>query len=109
MLITMVEHPLMVRWVIGLIPHGGPIELFLVPASAPKLVNKGRGMYYPAYDMVHMKDFLLLITKSSPYGSSRLKFSLPYTQRHIAIIKKILSVSLNKTFHSFILINIKCY
>ena len=29
---------LMVRWVVGSIPHGGPIELFLVPASAPQLV-----------------------------------------------------------------------
>ena len=28
----------MVRWVVGSIPHGGPIELFLVPASAPRLV-----------------------------------------------------------------------
>ena len=28
----------MVRWVVGLILHGGPIELFLVPASAPRLV-----------------------------------------------------------------------
>ena len=26
----MVELPLMVRWVVGSIPHGGPIELFLV-------------------------------------------------------------------------------
>ena len=25
----------MVRWVVGLILHGGPIELFLIPASAP--------------------------------------------------------------------------
>ena len=25
----------MVRWVVGSILHGGPIELFLVPASAP--------------------------------------------------------------------------
>ena len=25
----------MAPWVIGSIPHGGPIELFLVPASAP--------------------------------------------------------------------------
>ena len=24
----------MLRWVVGLIPHSGPIELFLVPASA---------------------------------------------------------------------------
>ena len=30
----------MVRWVIGSILHGGPIELFLVPASAPRLVQQ---------------------------------------------------------------------
>ena len=28
----------MVRWVVGSILHGGPIELFLIPASAPRLV-----------------------------------------------------------------------
>ena len=28
----------MVRWVVGSILHGGPIELFLVPASDPRLV-----------------------------------------------------------------------
>ena len=32
------ERSFMVRWVVGLIPHGGPIELFLVTASAPRLV-----------------------------------------------------------------------
>ena len=32
------ERSLMVRWVVGLILHGGPIELFLVPPSAPRLV-----------------------------------------------------------------------
>ena len=30
----MVERPLMVQWVVRSIPHGGPIELFLIPASA---------------------------------------------------------------------------
>ena len=34
----MVECVLMVRWVIGSIPHGGSIELFLVAASATQLV-----------------------------------------------------------------------
>ena len=29
---------LMVHWVVGSIFHGGPIELFLIPASAPSLV-----------------------------------------------------------------------
>ena len=28
----------MVQWVIGLIPHGGSIELFLIPASAHDIV-----------------------------------------------------------------------
>ena len=31
----------MVRWIIGSILHGGgPIDLFLVPASAPRLVQQ---------------------------------------------------------------------
>ena len=36
----MVGHPLMVRLIFGLIPHGKPIELFLVPANAPRLVKQ---------------------------------------------------------------------
>ena len=40
----MVEWLLMVRWVIGSIPHGGPIELFLIPA-------KGCGMCYAMNEM----------------------------------------------------------
>ena len=38
---------------------GGPIELFLIP---------GRGMFYPVCGMVHIKEPLLLIGKSSPCG-----------------------------------------
>ena len=30
----------MVRWVVGSILHGGPIELFLVPASDPRQVQQ---------------------------------------------------------------------
>ena len=30
----MVRASLMLRWVVGSIVHGGPIELFLVPANA---------------------------------------------------------------------------
>ena len=33
---SVVECPLVVRWVVGSILHGGPIEKFLVAASAPK-------------------------------------------------------------------------
>ena len=32
------ERPLEVQWVVGSIPLGGPIKLFLVPASASQLV-----------------------------------------------------------------------
>ena len=39
--------------------------------------NKGRGMYYPVCGMVHIKDPLLLIEKSSPCGSSGFPLSLP--------------------------------
>ena len=50
---------------IGSIPHGGPIELFLIPTS-----NKGCGMCYSVCGMVHIKDPLLLIGKSSPCDGS---------------------------------------
>ena len=40
----------MVRWVVGSILHGGTIELFLVPASDPRPVNKGCGMCYPIFN-----------------------------------------------------------
>ena len=40
---------------------GGPIELFLVPASASRMCNKGRGMYYPGCGIMHIKEPLLLI------------------------------------------------
>ena len=38
--------------------------------------NKGRGMYYPVCGMVHIKEPLLLIDKSSLCGGSRFPFSL---------------------------------
>ena len=55
---------------------GGRIEIFLVPASAPRCCNKGRGMYYPVCGMVHIKEPLLLIDKSSLCGGSGFSFSL---------------------------------
>ena len=55
----------MVRWVVESILHGGPIELFFVPASAPRLANKGRGMCYPVCGKNHINEPLLLIGKSS--------------------------------------------
>ena len=32
---SVAEDLLMVQWVVGSIPHGGPTELFLIPVSAP--------------------------------------------------------------------------
>ena len=55
---------------------GGPIELFLVPASAPNWCNKGCGMCYPVCGMVHIKEPLVLIGKSSPCGGSGFPLSL---------------------------------
>ena len=54
----------------------GPIELFLVPASASHWRNKGCGMCYPVCGMVHIKEPLLLIDKSSLCGGSGFTFSL---------------------------------
>ena len=66
------EKLLLVVWVIRSIPHGGPTVLFLIPASAPQLVNEGCGMCYPVCGMVHIKEPLLLIRKGSPCsGGSR--------------------------------------
>ena len=64
----------MVRCVVGLILHGGPTELFLLPAMSR---NKGHGMCYPVCRVVHIKDPLLLFGKSRPYnGSSRFPLSI---------------------------------
>ena len=54
----------------------GPIELFLVPASAPRLV-------YPVCGVVHIKELLLLIEKiahvaAAGFLSRCLNRLLPY-------------------------------
>ena len=66
----------MVRWVVGSILHGGHIELFLVPPVLHDWCNKGCGMCYPVCGMVHIKEPLLLIGKSSLCGGSRFPLSL---------------------------------
>ena len=38
--------------------------------------NKGRGMCYPVCGMVHIKEPLMLIEKSNPYGGSGFPLSL---------------------------------
>ena len=69
--------------------------------------NIGRGMCYPVCGMVHIKEPLLLIGRSSPCGGSGFPLSpsewffttcpTPYIR-----IENVLSVSLNKTFPSLL-------
>ena len=69
--------------------------------------NNGRGMYYPAYGMMHIKEPLLLIGNSSLCGDSGFTLSLsewyfnicptPYNRKY-----NVLNASLNKTFPSFL-------
>ena len=63
---TVVNCPLLVRWVFESIPHGGPIEFYPVLNN---WCNKGRGIKYPVCGMVHIKDTLLLVGKCSPWSN----------------------------------------
>ena len=58
------------------VPHGEPMDVFHVPAVLYDWCNKGRGVCYPVCGMVHIKEPLLLIGKSSPYGGSGFHPSL---------------------------------
>ena len=72
-----VERLLMVRSVVRLILHGvDPLSYFTFQPVLHNWCNKGRGMCYPACGMVHIKEPLLLINKSSLCGGSRFPFSL---------------------------------
>ena len=72
-----VERSLMVRWVVGSIFHGvDPLNYFSFLPVLHDWCNKGRGMCYPVCGMVHIKEPLLLIDKSSLCGGSGFPFSL---------------------------------
>ena len=72
-----VERSLMVRWVVESILHGvDPLSYFSFQPVLHDWCNKGRGMCYPLCGMVHMKEPLLLIDKSSLCGGSGFPFSL---------------------------------
>ena len=58
----------MVRWVVGSILHGvDPLSYFSFQPVLHDWCNTGRGMCYPVCGMVHIKEPLLLIDKSSGY------------------------------------------
>ena len=73
----------MVRWVVGSVLHGGPIELFLVPTSVPRLVYQ-RPWYVPSLT-VHIKEPLLLIGGIGfPLSISEWSFTIylmPYNRK----------------------------
>ena len=52
-----IEYMIVLQWNTGLILHGVDIQLFRSPAN---WCNKGRGMYHPVCEMVHIKDPMLL-------------------------------------------------
>ena len=64
----------MVRWVVGSIRHGGPLSYLSFQPVLHDWCNKG--MCYPVCGIVHIKEPLLLIGKSSPYGGSGFPLSL---------------------------------
>ena len=67
----------MVRWVVGSILHGvDPLSYFSFQPVFHDWCNKGRGMYYPVSGMVHIKEHLLLIGKSSPFAGSGFPLSV---------------------------------
>ena len=72
-----VERSLMVRWVVGSILHGvDPLSYFSFQPVLHYWCNKGRDTCYPVCGMVHIKEPLLLIDKSSLCGGSGFPFSL---------------------------------
>ena len=57
--------------------HGvDPLSYFYFQTVHHDWCNKGRGMSYPVCGMVHIKEPLLLIDKSSICGGSGFPFSL---------------------------------
>ena len=84
-----------------------PLSYFSFQPVLHDWCNKGHGMCYPVCGTMHIKEPLLLIGKSSPCGSSGYFLSLSEWSFNICPtpyyrIKNVLSVSLNKTFPSFL-------
>ena len=77
----------MVRWVVGLILHGvDPLSYFSFQPVLHDWCNKDRGMCYPVGWMVHIKEPLLSIEKSSgfPLSLSEWSFTIcltPYNRK----------------------------
>ena len=75
--VAAVERSLIVRYVVGSILHGvDPLSYFSFQPVLHDWCNKCRGMCYPVCGMVHIKEPLLLIDKSSLCGGNGFPFSL---------------------------------
>ena len=71
------ERLVMMRCVVGSILHGlDPLSYFSFQPVLHDWCNKGRSMCYPVCGMVHIKEPMLLIGKSSLCGGSGFPFSL---------------------------------
>ena len=80
-----VERLLMVRWVVGSILHGvDPLSYFSFQPVLHDWCYKGHGMCYPVCGMVHIKEPLLLIGKSSLCGGSGFPFSVRMVLNHMS-------------------------
>ena len=69
-----------------------PLSYFSFQPVLHDWCNKGSGMCYPVFWLVHIKEPLLLIGKSSLCGGSGFRFSLSewsltYVWRHITVNK----------------------
>ena len=98
----------MTLWVVGLILHGvDPLSYFSFQPVLHDWRNKGHGMCYPVCEMMHIKEPLLPIGKSSPCGGSRFPLSLSewsFTICHIIIRKgKERNVLFNDALNTFYL------
>ena len=75
----------MVRWVVGLILHEvDPLSYFSFQPVLHDWCIKGRGMCYPVCEMVHIKETLLLIRKSSPCGGSGFPLAICVLLYHLS-------------------------
>ena len=83
----------MVQWVVGSILHEvDPLSYFSFQSVLHNWRNKGSGMCFPVCGMVHIKEPLLLIGKSSLCGGSGFLYRylngpLPYVPCHITVNK----------------------
>ena len=73
-----------------------PMSYFSFQPVLHDRCNKGRSMYHPVCGMMHMKEPLLVIGKSSPCGGSGFPLSLSEWSSNRITVNNVLRASLNK-------------